>query len=202
MGSSFSKKEVRGIISTAYLNNGDRLNLMRKVPGLKKIRIGCKWEKKNSFFGRKFYDSSINLTIICMDMKSCCQSVVGVNHEKKFYNAIEHYVKRFREKSDFSEEETIVINFEKIPQQIVKLVLMLNINGTMKHFGNVENCYVNVTDTESDFELVHYSLDIDKYKGQNGILVALLARDINNEWKFHAIGEGLRAKSIEGLFTK
>lgn len=96
------------------------------------------------------------------------------------------------------DDEKILIDFTKIPENVHKLAIVVTIheaNERNQNFGMVKNAYIrivrlnNIKDTNGVEEL-RFDLSED-YSTETSILVAEIYRH-NNEWKFAAIGSGYK----------
>lgn len=69
-----------------------------------------------------------------------------------------------------------------------------------QEFSQIKNCFVRVSDMDTGRELVWYDVN-GNFDGMTGIFVA----DIyycNGEWKFKAVGEGVKVKSIKKMVKR
>ena len=89
-----------------------------------------------------------------------------------------------------------MVDLTMIPQNIARLVFVVNIydaNVRHQHFGMIRNAFIRIVDTTSRTELCRFNLT-EEYSGMQGLVVGELYRH-NNEWKFNAVGQGIREAS-------
>ncbi len=184
---------------TVKLTKGQRVNLKKEAPNLKRVLIGLGWDPvKKSFLGSQM---DIDASVICIDKNGRCESIVYYGELRHRSGAIKHYGDNLTGEGD-GDDEQIEINLEKIPENICKLSVIINIYSAYKRhqdFGQVKNCFVHASDLDSGKELVRYDVD-GNYNGKTGIFVADIYRH-NGEWKFKAIGEGIEAADIRDMAT-
>ena len=89
-----------------------------------------------------------------------------------------------------------------IPKEVNRLAVIINIYEAYsrgQNFSQVNNCYVHVVDPKSGKELVRYNISDDStYGKETGIFVADIYRR-DKEWKFKALGQGVKVKSISEM---
>ena len=83
-----------------------------------------------------------------------------------------------------------------VPANVAKLVFVVNIYDASKknqHFGMIRNAFIRLVDMSNNTEICRFNLT-DDYTGMTGMIVGELYRR-NGEWKFNAIGSGVREAS-------
>lgn len=94
------------------------------------------------------------------------------------------------------DDEVIIFNFPKIPQEIAKIAITVTIHeaaARRQNFGQVSNAYVRVArmanenDTSGEEEL-RYDLGED-FSVETALVVCEIYRS-NGSWKFNAVGAG------------
>lgn len=178
------------------LAKGQGVNLKKDAPNLKRVLVGLGWDPVKSF-GSSAMD--IDASVICIDKNGRYESVVYYGNLSHHSGAIKHCGDNLTGDGD-GDDEQIKIDLEKIPDKIEKLSIIINIYEAYRRkqdFGKVKNCFIHASDLDSGKELVHYDVD-GNFKGKTGIFVADIYRH-NGEWKFKAIGEGVKVKDISEM---
>lgn len=178
------------------LTKGQGVNLKKDAPNLKRVLIGLGWDPMKSLFGP---DMDIDASVICIDEAVRCESVVYYRALSHRSGAIKHYGDNLTGDGD-GDDEQIEIQLDKVPANISRLAIIINIYSAYsrnQHFGKVKNCFVHASDLDSGKELVRYDVD-GNFDGKTGIFVADLYRH-NGEWKFKAIGEGVKVANIQEM---
>lgn len=181
------------------LIKGQGVNLKKEAPNLKRVLIGLGWDPVKSFFSAQM---DIDASVICIDNNERKESVVYYNRLKHRSGAIKHYGDNLTGDGD-GDDEQIEINLDKIPENISRLAIIINIYSAYRRnqdFGKVKNCFVHASDIDSGKELVYYDID-GNFDGKTGIFVADIYRH-NGEWKFKAIGEGVKVRDIDEMVAK
>lgn len=187
------------------LQKGQTLSLKKEAPGLKKVLIGLGWDpaKKGLFFNN---DIDVDASVVCLDDQARCQSVVCYKKLQDFGGAIRHYGDNLTGEG-VGDDEQVEINLQNIPKKIKKLIIIINIYralSRLQSFSKVRNCYITVTDINSNKEILNYQIS-GNFNGKTAIAVAKLecsADDDNSSWRFTAIGEGFRVADIEEMVEK
>ena len=96
-----------------------------------------------------------------------------------------------------ADKENIIINLPKIPQQVNKLVFVVNIyqcRSRGQHFGMIGGAFIHINDENTNTESCRFNLTED-YSGKTALIVGEIYRH-GNEWKFFAVGEGTNDESL------
>ena len=89
------------------------------------------------------------------------------------------------------DDEGIIIDFRKVPQDIEKMVVTVTIYEGEKrgqNFGQVSNAYVRLVNVETKEEVLRYDLDED-FSIETAIIMAEFYRK-DAEWRVNAVGSG------------
>ena len=98
------------------------------------------------------------------------------------------------------DDEVILVDLDKIPSQVNKLLFVVNIYDCVRrnqHFGMIKNAYIRMTDAKNNSEIARYNLS-DDYRGRTTLLVGLIYR-YEGTWKFSAIGEGTNDTGLNDM---
>ena len=89
------------------------------------------------------------------------------------------------------DDEVVLVNFTKIPNEVKKLVFVVTIHEADKrsqNFGQIDNAFVRLVDVQTKAEILRYDLTEDY-----SIETALITAEIYNkdgEWRMTAVGSG------------
>lgn len=174
------------------LEKGNKVNLEKVaeecgIASLNKIKVGLGWDPQR-YDGSKFdLDSSVFM----------CGASGKVEKEKNFIfynnmvgNGIEHKGDNTTGGGE-GDDETILIELDKIDADIQKLVFAVTIHKAEErdqNFGQVENSYIRIMDEETGTELLNYELGED-YCSETALVVGEIYRH-KGAWKFNAVGSG------------
>ena len=194
------------------LQKGQRVDLTKGNAGLSKIMVGLGWDPVQAksgggLFGSLFGGGSSSQV-------DCDASVFMLNqNEKLASNQNIIYFGNLRS-SDGSvahsgdnltgdgagDDEQIMIDLQRIPANIHKLVFVVNIYDSVKrkqHFGMIKNAFIRVVNSANGEEMIHYNLT-DDYSGQTSLIVGEIYRN-GSDWKFAAVGNGTQDPGLREL---
>ena len=178
------------------LTKGGRVDLT-KGTSLKSALLGLGWDT-NRYQGAADFD--LDLVIFMCDGNSRC---VSENHFIFYHNlkdpdgSVVHSGDNRTGVGD-GDDETATINFEKIPQNVEKLVVAVTIykaKANKQNFGLVDNAYVRMVNLDNQEEILRYDLGED-FSIQTSVVFAEIYKRAG-EWKFKAVGEGYTKELVD-----
>lgn len=89
------------------------------------------------------------------------------------------------------DNEIIKVDLSKVPKYTDRIVFAVTIyqaERRMQNFGMVDNSFIRVVDELTNKEILRYDLK-NKFNSETAVIIGEIYKD-NNEWKFHAVGEG------------
>ena len=179
-------------MSSISLQKGQRISLDKVAPNLQAVFVGLGWDVKATDGGHDF------------DLDACA-FLLGENEKLVsdkhfiFYNnttspdadkSVEHMGDNLTGAGD-GDDEVIIVNLQKVPQNIQRLVFTVTIHDAQKrkqNFGQVENAYVRLVDVSTKEELLCYPLSED-YSIETALVMAELYRR-DGSWRMNAVGAG------------
>jgi stress response protein SCP2 len=191
------------------LTKGQRVDLTKGNPGLSKIMVGLGWDPVQSGGGGGFLGSlfggggganiDCDASVIMLGANDRLQNnkdVIYFGNLRSSDGSVQHSGDNLTGDGD-GDDEQIMIDLNRVPANIQKLVFVVNIYDCVKrkqHFGMIRNAFIRVVNPSNDKELIHYNLT-DDYNGKTCLITGELYRH-NNEWKFAAIGTGTNAAGL------
>ena len=183
-GNSSISNQSAGILN---LNKNDILDLTKKNPGLKKVRLGAGWDIANNGL-----DYDLDIAAFLLDSNNKFNTVSNII----FFNNKEgqgiSLAGDNRTGAGEGDDEVININLEEINPNIAKIVFVVTIHEAQakrQTFGMVENSYVRLVDLENNKrEICRFNL-----KENGSTVTSVIFSELykqNGEWQFKAIGEG------------
>lgn len=165
--------------------------------------VGLGWDS-NTKGGAAF---DLDASVIMLDANGKLTSdddVIYFNHKTHSSKAVCHSGDNLTGAGD-GDDETIKIDFSKMPANIARLVVVINIYDAAnrkQNFGQVNNAFVRLVDTTNgkNEEQLRFDLTED-YSGFTGIRMADIYRH-NGEWKMKAIGEGAKVASLNDFISQ
>lgn len=174
------------------LSKGQKVDLTKKNPGLKKIMVGLGWDV-NAFDSG--FDFDLDAAAFMLDASGKCPS----DKEFIFYGNLVHSSEGVKHMGDNltgegeGDDEQILVDLTKVPANIERIAFTVTIyeaEARHQNFGQVSNSYIRLVDETTGTEMIRYDLGED-FSIETAIVVGELYRN-NGEWKFNAIGSGFQ----------
>ena len=181
-----------GIKMPINLSKGQKVDLTKGNPGLKKIMVGLGWDV-NVFDSGEAFD--LDAAAFLLGNNGKCPT----EKEFVFYGNLEHISGSVKSMGDNltvigdGDDEQIQIDLSKIPANISKIAFTVTIyDAEIRHqnFGQVSNAFIRIVDETTNVELIRYDLGED-FSIETAVVVGELYR-YNGTWKFNAIGSGFQ----------
>ena len=172
------------------LSKGQKVDLTKGNPGLKKIMVGLGWEV-NAFDSGADFDLDASAFLVGANGKCPTEK------EFIFYGNLTHPSESVKHMGDNltgageGDDEQIEVDLTKIPANVEKIAFTVTIYDAevrRQNFGQVSNAFIRIVDEVSGKELIHYDLGED-FSIETAVVVGEMYRH-NGEWKFNAIGSG------------
>lgn len=180
------------------LKKGQKIDLTKGNPGLKHIRLGLGWDT-NMFDGGDDFDLDVSLFMVGKSGKvEQDEDFIFYNNLKHPSEAVEHLGDNRTGDGDGDDEE-ILVDFSKMPDRIEKIAVTVTIyeaKERRQNFGQVNNSYVRVVNSDNEEELLRYDLG-EEFSIETAIVVCEIYRH-HGEWKFSAVGSGFEG-GLEAL---
>ena len=174
------------------LSKGQKVDLTKGNPGLKKIMVGLGWDVNEFYSGADFdLDAAAFMT--------CDNGKCPTEKEFVFYGNLEHPSGALKHMGDNltgageGDDEQIEVDLSKIPANVSKIAFTVTIYDAevrRQNFGQVSNAFIRIVDEVTGQELIRYDLGED-FSIETALVVGELYKN-NNEWKFNAIGSGFQ----------
>lgn len=174
------------------LSKGQKVDLTKKNPGLKKIMVGLGWDV-NAFDSGSDFD--LDAAAFMLGSNGKCPT----DKEFVFYGNLEHPSGAVKHMGDNrtgdgeGDDEEMEIALADVPANVERIAFTVTIyeaEARRQNFGQVSNAYIRIVDKDTNQELIHYDLGED-FSIETAIVVGELYKH-NGEWKFNAIGSGFQ----------
>ncbi len=172
------------------IKKGDYMDLLRKDPTLKRLRIGAGWEQ------RMLEEERVDIDLSCFVLSA--KEETRFDEDFIFYNndsGVEGGIKFLgdsRTGAGEGDDEALTIDLNALPFDIAKVVFVLSIyDEELKghNFSMVRDVFLRVVNEDDQNEICRFIFDgEDELKGGNGIYVAMLIRE-GPKWYFEVKGE-------------
>lgn len=172
------------------LKKGQKVDLTKKNPGLKKVVIGLGWDT-NKYDGTHDFDLDAAAFLTGENGKVTSDNdFVFYNNQKDPSESVTHLGDNLTGAGE-GDDEQVKIDLEKVPANIQKISFTVTIHEAAErsqNFGQVSNAFIRVVNETSDEELIRYDLSED-FSIETAVVVGELYRH-GSEWKFAAVGSG------------
>lgn len=174
------------------LTKGQKVDLTKGNPGLKKIMVGLGWDV-NAFDSG--YDFDLDAAAFLAGANGKCPT----EKEFVFYGNLTHTSESVVHMGDNltgagdGDDEQIQVDLSLVPSNIERIAFTVTIYDAEvrgQNFGQVSNAFIRIVDETTGEELIHYDLGED-FSIETAVVVGELYRH-NGEWKFNAIGSGFQ----------
>ena len=177
------------------LSKGQKVDLTKKNPGLKKIMVGLGWDV-NAFDSGSDFD--LDAAAFMLGANGKCPT----EKEFIFYGNLKHASESVEHMGDNltgegeGDDEQIMVDLTKVPANVERIAFTVTIyeaEERRQNFGQVSNAFVRVCKRNSDDdmngeEMLRYDL-MEEFSIETALVVCELYR-YNGEWKFNAVGAG------------
>lgn len=172
------------------LQKGQKVDLTKGNPGLKKIMVGLGWDV-NQYDGGADFDLDASAFLLGENGK------VAKDEDFIFYGNLAHESQAVVHQGDNltgegdGDDEQIEVDLSKVPAGISRIAFTVTIYDAetrKQNFGQVSNAFIRIVDEISGTEIIRYDLGED-FSIETALVVGELYRH-GNEWKFNAIGSG------------
>lgn len=174
------------------LTKGQKVDLTKGNPGLKKIMVGLGWDV-NAFDSG--YDFDLDAAAFLVGADGKCPT----EKEFVFYGNLTHTSESVNHMGDNltgagdGDDEQIQVDLSLVPANIERIAFTVTIYDAEvrgQNFGQVSNAFIRIVDETTGEELIRYDLGED-FSIETAVVVGELYRH-NGEWKFNAIGSGFQ----------
>ena len=174
------------------LTKGQKVDLTKGNPGLKKLMVGLGWDV-NAFDSGADFD--LDAAAFMLGDNGKCPT----EKEFIFYGNLTHPSESLKHMGDNltgageGDDEQIFVDLTKIPSNVSKVAFTVTIYEAEErgqNFGQVSNSFIRIVDESTGQELIHYDLGED-FSIETAVVVGELYKH-NGEWKFNAIGSGFQ----------
>ena len=174
------------------LSKGQKVDLTKGNPGLKRIMVGLGWDV-NAF------DSGAECDLDAAAFRVGANGKCPTEQEFIYYHNLTHPSEALKHMGDNltgegeGDDEQIEVDLDKIPANIEKVAFTVTIydaDTRRRNFGQVSNTFIRIVDETTNTELIRYDLGED-FSIETAVVVGELYRH-NGEWKFNAIGSGFQ----------
>lgn len=172
------------------LSKGQRIDLTKSDPGIKKIIIGLGWDVKQFDGGQDF---DLDASVFLLGANGKCRSELDFI----FYNNLQSsdgsvvHTGDNRTGEGEGDDEQIKVDLSRVPTDIDRIAITVTIHDAearRQNFGQIANAFVRLVNEETNNEVLNFDLGED-FSVETAVVFCELYRS-GQDWKFNAIGSG------------
>lgn len=171
------------------LSKGQKINLSKSKPSLKKIMIGLGWDTAK-YSGSADFDLDASVFLQDENGKTLPENFIFYNNLRSPDGSVVHQGDN-RTGEGEGDDEQIFIDLEKVPAHIKKIAITVTIDSAdqrRQNFGMVENAFCRLVNNDTDTEEARFDLG-EEFSVETAVVIGELYK-YNNDWNFRAIGQG------------
>lgn len=171
------------------LRRGEYIDILKKDPTLKKMRIGAGWELR--LLEEKNVD--LDLSVFMLDRNDKTREdgdFVFYNNPTAYEGGIKH-TGDSRSGAGEGDDETMIIDLNSIPFDVLKVMFVLSIydeEAEGLNFSLVRDVFLRLVNDDDQNELCRFIFNDDELVGGNASYVACLIRE-GPKWVFEGQGK-------------
>ena len=172
------------------LSKGQRIDLTKNDPSLKKIIIGLGWDVKQFDGGQDF---DLDASAFILNNTGKCRNeldFIFYNNLQSSDGSIIHTGDNRTGEGD-GDDEQLKIDLSKVPVDVDKIAITVTIHDAdirRQNFGQISNAFVRIENEDTGIEVLRYDLGED-YSIETAVVFCEIYRH-GNDWKFNAVGSG------------
>jgi tellurium resistance protein TerD len=164
----------------------------REAINAPKFVIGLGWDTNSSSTGTAFdLDASV---FVLTDSKKLLsdENLIFYNNLVSPDGAVEHTGDNLTGDGD-GDDEQIKVDLSKIDPRATEICIVVTIHdaeGRRQNFGQVRNSFIRIFDATTNTDILKYELEED-FSIETAVEFGRIYKR-NNEWKFEAVGAGMK----------
>ena len=174
------------------LVKGQKIDLTKTNPTVKNFKVGLGWKPNTTSSGSP-YDIDVSAFVLGADGKRLSDShFVFYNNLKTPDEAVVHNGDNRTGDGD-GDDETLSIDFSKMLPTAEKVIFVVTIHDAIslnQNFGQINGSYIRIYDGDTNTDILKYDLGED-FSIETALEFGNLYKN-NGEWKFNAVGTGMK----------
>jgi len=175
------------------LSKGERINLSKEAPSLKKAGIGLGWDINATDTGAAF-DLDASIFMLGANGKILNdQYFVFYNNTQSPDGSVKHLGDSLTGEGA-GDDETVEIDLSKVDASVQEIVFVVTIHEAdtrKQNFGQVRNSFIRIYDNATENQIAKYELEED-FSTETAIEFGKLYKK-DGDWRFQAVGAGYKA---------
>ena len=171
------------------LKKGENTNLSSAAPGMSKMVVGLGWNARATA-GEAFDLDASAFMLNASDKVPSDANFVFYNQDKSPEGSVK-YMGDNRTGDGDGDDETIVIELDRVPGDIEKIAVCVTIHQAAErkqNFGQVSGAFIRCVDASTNQEVARFDLSED-FSVETAVVFGTIYRNAG-AWKFRAVGQG------------
>lgn len=180
------------------LQKGQKVSLSKDAPNLTDVMVGLGWDVNRR--GGSAFDLDAAAIVLrngkFVRDKDLCY--FGNKHHRN--DPVYHHGDNLTGAGE-GDDEVISVKLNQLDADIDKIVFVVNIYSAEsrgQNFGMVQNAFIRLADERTGQEFLRYNIS-DGVVGDCPALIFAEMYKHNGEWKFNAIGNGIKESRIQTI---
>ena len=176
-------------MSTINLQKGQKVDLTKTNPSVKKFKVGLGWNPNTSVGGT--FDIDVSAFVLGTTGKRISDAhFVFYNNLKSPNDFVVHTGDNTTGEGE-GDDESLLVDFSKVTPEEKAVIFVVTIHDATaknQNFGQISGAFIRILNPENNEEIIKYDLNED-YSVETAVLFGKLYEK-DGEWKFAAEGVG------------
>lgn len=175
------------------LSKGERINLSKEAPNLKKAGIGLGWDINATDTGAGF-DLDASVFMLGANGKIPNDKYFIFYNNPTSPDSSAKHLGDSRTGEGSGDDEVVEIDLSKVDAAIQEIIFVVTIHEAdvrKQNFGQVKNSFIRIYDSVTEKQIAKYELEED-FSTETAIEFGKLYKK-DGEWRFQAVGAGYKA---------
>jgi tellurium resistance protein TerD len=171
------------------LKKGENTSLSDAAPGMTKMAVGLGWNARTTS-GETFDLDASAFMLNEGDKVSSDAHFIFYNQNTSPEGSVK-YLGDNRTGDGEGDDETIVIQLDRVPTNILKIAVCVTIHSAVErrqNFGQVAGAFIRCIDASNNNEIARFDLSED-FSVETSVVFGTIYRHAQT-WKFRAVGQG------------
>lgn len=178
-------------MSTINLVKGQKVDLTKTNPTVKKFKVGLGWNPNVAVGGA--FDLDVSAFILGDSGKKVSDKHFVFYNNQVSPNDFVNHTGDNKTGAGEGDDESLLIDFSKVSTEEKSVVFVVTIHEAKEknqNFGQVSGSYIRILDAATNAEILKYDLNEDYSVETAMVFGKIYLKD--GDWKFEAVGTGMK----------
>ena len=171
------------------LSKGGNVNLSKEAPTMTKLTVGLGWDARVTD-GKKFDLDASAFLLGANGKVAQDKDFIFYGEKNSLCGSVIHNGDNRTGDGD-GDDESIAVDLTKVPASVERIVVAVTIHDGIQNnqnFGQIQNAYIRIVNSETNSEVARFDLTEDG-STETAMIFGELQRN-SGDWKFRAVGQG------------